>query len=506
MPRRNASTLFLVAGLAAVVALVPTARAGRAAPELPCTPAAYAAQLTSFSSASFGSATAVPTPSFEGTGAERTVTVTGTGAVERPPDTAYLDVRLVANGVDAASAACVNERAYAALRAKLAPTQVENGAIFPGPQAFVARPTPPPAGSSAAPVSAPLWVSSRPVRIVAAPGAELQNAAKTVVALGGTLESLHYAVTDREPAYEGALAAAVRDAAEQARTIAASERLRAGRIVRVEVAVLETSSAGTNVVPGAALEPGVRLEPVAVHASVRATFPLVKTASGAQPGGALIVLHPYGLVSRLPEIANLNVEFTDRDNDRTAMLYRHETAYDALWAKLRALGIVSSQVPSSTPQTLANRRAGEGPAELVGPLAQPPRPTGPPTPFVAYSLYRLVRVTAVPVDKVPAVMAAFAEAGGKTADVTFSVADRASVLAVANAALRRNAASLAKTVASAAGLRLVEPPYIQNIGYPAVDATIFRTLIGSPDRPRSFEPPARLYGFLSATVVYAATR
>jgi len=449
----------------------------------------------------------VPTPSFEGSSAERAVAVTGTASALKSPDTAYLDVRFVTQGPDAATAACANERAIAALRAQLPAAQIADAPVFfSGAQTVLARTPPPPAGSSAAPSAAPRWISSRLLRIVTAPGAELQNAAKAAVASQGTLDSLRYGVTDREPAYQDALRSAIRDAMDQARSVAASQHLQAGRLVRIEVAAIEPSSVGQSIAPGPALDPAARVDPIAVHASVRAVFPLVTSARTGGHAAALIVLHPFGLVSRLPEIASVNVEFSDRGNDRTALLYRQETAYDALWGKLRALGIQPSQVPISSPQIVANRRAEQIPPEILAQLPRPPGPIPSPTPFVAYSLSRQVHVNAVPVAQLPAVIAAFAGAGATSADVTFSVIDRASAVAAANTALHQNASALAKTVASAAGLRLVEPPYFQTQGYPAIDASIFRTPLGSPDQPRRFEPPARLSGFLTATVVYAGTR
>ncbi len=506
MPSHKTSVLLAVAFVAGALALVPAVHAARAADAPACTPAARVTERYFPPSPFFANPATAPTPSFEGTGAARALTVTGTGWVERAPDTAYLGVRLVGRGSDAVSARCEVDRAYDALRAKLGPVKVQDAGMFPGVSTTLSRATPPPAGTTPAPTPAPVWVSVRELRVVTVPGAELQNVTAAVAAVHGTVTSVQYGVTDREPAYEAALSSAMRDAAAQANTIATGQHARAGPLVRADVAAIEWSSAG----PGISVTPALAStlptpSAVAVHASVRATFPILTAAPGASSRAALIVVHPSGVVSRLPELAYLSVDFSDRDNDRTAMLYRHETAYDALWAKLRALEIDPSQVPNSVPQAVTNRAPGTILPGSMPVLAQP-QPSASPTPFAAFVLYRQVRVNALPLAKLPAVIAAFAAAGATTAEVTFSVADRASAVAAANADLRRNATLQANAVARAAQLRLVEPPYLQSPGYPVTDATITRTAIGSPDQPRRFEPPARLEGSLSATVVYAATR
>lgn len=506
MPARKISVLLALGVVAGAVALVPAVHAARAADAPACTPAARVTDRYFPASPFFSYATAAPTPSFEGTGAERTLTVRGTGSVERPPDTAYLGVRLAATGSDAVSARCEVDRAYDALRAKLGPVKVQDAGMFPGASTTLSRATPPPAGTAPVPTPAPVWVSVRELRIVTVPGAELQNVTTAVAAVHGTVTSVQYGVTDREPAYEAALTSAMRDAAAQAKTIAAGQHARAGPVVRVDVAAIEWSSAGTSISVTPPLASNLPApSAVAVNASVRATFPILPPTSGAQSRAALIVVHPSGVVSRLPELANLSVDFSDRDNDRTAMLYRHETAYDALWAKLRALEIDPRQVPNSLPQAVPNRTPGPTMPGSMPVLAQP-HPSASPTPYAAFVLHRQVHVNAVPLAKLPAVIAAFAAAGATTAEVMFSVADRTAAVAAANADLRRNASLQANAVARAAGLRLVEPPYLQGPGYPVTDATITRTAIGSPDQPRRFEPPARLEGSLSATVVYAATR
>jgi uncharacterized protein YggE len=503
MPSRQTAALIAVGTVAAIVALLPTVRAESAAADAPCSVGAYVFRPTTGPETAYS--TVAPTPSIQGAGAERTLTVTGAGYVERAPDTAYLDVRISASGADAVSASCANERAYTALRTKLAPRRVDDVVSFPGQSTYLGRVTPAPAGASLPPGLAPGWVASRFLRIVTTPGAPLRDAVAAVEAVHGTATTVQYALTDRGAAYELALASAMRDAASQASAAAHSGQLRLGPLVRVEVAGTESSSTAPPAPLAAALAT-TTVSPVLVRASLTATFALAAAANASQPAAALVVVHPYGMASRPPEYANLSVDFSDRDNDRTALLYRHETAYDALWTKLRALGIDPSQVPNSVPQAIPNRTPVALPPAAVPGFQQPPLPSTSPMPFYAYALFRQVRVNAVPIAKVSAVIGAFAAGGANVAEVTFSVGDRTAMVAEANADVRRNGAAQAKAVASAAGLRLVEPPYVQIIGYPLAEVTIWRTSIGSADHPRIFEPPSRIEGFLHANIVYAVAR
>lgn len=503
MPSRSTAMLSAIGALATIVALVPVVRAESVAADAPCSVPAYVTRLTSVPRPAFPTPTPAPAPSVQGTGSERTLIVTGAGSAKRAADTAYLEVRIAASAADAASAACANERTYTALRTNLGPLRLDDIATFPGATTSVSRGTPPP-GGAAQPSG---WVSSRALRIVATPGTQLRDAVAAVGAVHGTATSVQFGLTERAATYELALASAMRDAAAQASAAARSANVRLGPLVRVDIAPIEPYSTAAPFPLTAAFATGVPSpDPVEVRASVTATFAVASAANAARPVAALLVVHPYGLASRQPELANLSIDFSDRDNDRTAMLYRHETAYDALWAKLRALGLDPSQVPNSVPQAIPNRTPAPLPPGASPAYPQPPLPSAAPTPFYAYILYRQVRVNALPIAKVQAVVGAFAEAGAKTAEVTFSVGDRTSMVAAANADMRRNGVAQAKAVASAAGLRLVEPPYVQTMGYPSSEAMIWRTPIGSPEHPRSFEPPARIDGWLQANIIYAAAR
>ena len=502
---RPVVVLFSIGALASLAAVVPLARAERALADAPCLPAARPWRLNTLQPPAY--ATALPTPSFQGAGLQRTLTVTGRGTAERAPDTAYLDVQLVAKAPDAATAACQNERAYVALRAKVGAAAVQDGSTtFPGGGPYVSRAAPQ-AGASRPPAAR--WVATRIVRIVAAPP-KLADALAAVEAVHGTTVDVQYGLVDREAAYEAALATAMRDAAEQAAQVAASEHVQVGRVARVDVTGIEASSAGP-AVPYAAGTARASPQPVAVRATATVTFPVGADVSGARPDVALIAVHPLGSASRAPDFGSVNVEFVDRGNDRTALLYRHESAYDALWAKLRTLGIAPAQMTTAGPQAIGN------PVVTTSPPVPPPGlllpgvpqytlPIASPTPYLAYTLFRFVRVDGIPVANLNHVIAAFAEAGADSAEVSFSVADRSSVVAEANANLRRNAAAQAQTVAAAAGLRIVEPPYVEGTGYPLVQASIARTSIGTPQQPRSFEAPARIDAPIRGTFVFAATR
>ncbi len=399
-------------------------------------------------------------------------------------------MRLTTSGPDTTSASCANERAYEALQARLGATHAVGISTFPSLQTrttYLARVTPPPAGASPQPGLAPGWYSHRYLRLQTTP-ARWRDAVAAIEAVHGTASTVQFALNDLAALHELAAGAAMREAAASARGVAGAEHVQLGPLLRVEAAAVERSAIAAPTAVGTALANAAsEREPVNVRTSLTATYAI---APADRPAAALIVVHPLGFASGAPTFANLSVTFTDGDNDRAALLYRHESAYDALWAKLRAAGIATAQVPNSAPGVTENR----------------PVPSASPGPSFAYRLYREVHVNAVPLPTLQQVVAAFTAAGATTADVTFAVGDGRQIAAAALADVRRNASAEARAIASAAGLRIVDEPYSQMIGAPQTQLTIYRTSIGSADRTTIFEPPATIEGLQRAFVVYAAAR
>jgi uncharacterized protein YggE len=494
---RSRQIAFTALVLAAVcVVLIPTVRVQSGAADAACSVRAYVMNPAPISVPPYSipfPATAAPTPVVRGTGTERTLTVTGRADVAHAPDTAYVDVRLTTSGPDAQSASCANERAYDALRARLGPMPVVGISTYPSMQApttYLAHATPPPAGTSPQPASSPGWFSHRYLRLQTTP-ARWRDAVAAVEAVHGTVTTVQFALNDLVAVHELAAGPAMRDALATAGEAARSEHAALGPLLRVEAAEVLRNATSTPMPVGTAIASGGNApEPVRVRASVTATFALGTAARADRPVAALIVVHPLGFASGPLAFANLAASFSDQGNDRAALLYRHESAYDALWAKLRALGITAAQVPNSSPGVAENR----------------PAPSASPGPTFAYRLYREVHVNGVPIATLQQVVGAFTGTGATTADVTFVVSDRTPIVVAASADVRRNGSAEARAIASAAGFRLADEPYVQMIGYPQAQVSIYRTQIGSADHPTIFEPPAAIEGWQRANIVYAATR
>jgi uncharacterized protein YggE len=453
-PATRIALAVTVAVGSACVALAPAVRAQSAAADVPCAMRAYETIPTLTPPYAIGNLpTAEPTPAVQGTGAERTLSVPGFGSTAHAPDTVYVDVRLTTSGPDAIGASCANERGYDALRRALGAVSVtglSNAFAFRPQTTSVVRAATPPPGASPQPAAAPVWYVHRLLRVRTTP-ARWRDVVTAVQSAHGTVTSVQFALNDAGALHELSVADALRDAVARAPEIARSQHAVLGPMLRIETSTANRAATSASSSLESVLETLVATpQPVSVRSIVTATFALGAPPSAAKGAAALIIVHPLAIASRPPELASIVVTFTDSDNDRAALLYRHESAYDALWAKLTALGVTAAQVPQTSPRVVANR-----PAPTTAPAS--PRPSSPPS--FAFSLSRDVTVNAIPVAQLQQVVAAFAAAGGKSIDVTFQVRDRPSLVAASTAEVRRNGLAQARAIASAAGLRLVPDPY-----------------------------------------------
>lgn len=161
-----------------------------------------------------------------------TLSVSGQGAVDRPPDRATVAFGIVTDDDSAARASAANNAVYAALVAKmsalgLAPAALKttsyNLSFNPRP----ARPDPQSAQRYGYVVTREVSVGDDRTDRVGA----LIDAG--VAAGAGNVNGVTFGLRDERGAYRAALAAAVADAQEQARALAGAAHLRLGRIIEI---------------------------------------------------------------------------------------------------------------------------------------------------------------------------------------------------------------------------------------------------------------------------------
>jgi uncharacterized protein len=218
----------------------------RRAPRFICMPhrlaVALAALVTMLPAASLAQA-AGSSSSGDGT----TAVITGQGVVSRPPDMATIGASIQSNDDVATNAQSKNNATLAALTSALAVLHIDAADVKTTYYnvTFNPRPavTPSPAGALMQPPPYPYpggprygYNAIRQLSIaisrVSDVGAVIDAALKAGVT---SLNGVQYGLKDRAPANEAALAAALADAANQAKVVAAASHMRLGGIKQIQV-------------------------------------------------------------------------------------------------------------------------------------------------------------------------------------------------------------------------------------------------------------------------------
>ncbi|MBV8150988.1 MAG: SIMPL domain-containing protein [Candidatus Eremiobacteraeota bacterium] len=209
-----------------------------------------------------------------------TLTVTGEGIVSRDPDQATVSVQIITNNDSAATATTLNNSAFNDLHNRLARLGLSDSAIKTTSYGlnFVPKPTdasqyhPPRTG----------YVVTRTVAITLHDLALVGRAVDAATAAGATNLGVGFGLRDRRAAYASALAAAMRDAAQQAQAIAEAGQVRLAGIRTISAGSFVTPPPRINV-PMAAATLNVQqiptvIEPSAidVRATLTVTYDIVK--------------------------------------------------------------------------------------------------------------------------------------------------------------------------------------------------------------------------------------
>ena len=217
------------------------------------------------------------------------VVITGQGVASRPPDVATLSAGIVTNDDDSAAAAAKNAAIYDALKTRLRALGVDEKNLtstsytvtfFPRPGATPdpRPPTPTPFAAYQVPQLRFGYVASRTLQISVTNVANAGAAVDAALAAGATsVSGVQFSLLDRRAAYAEALAAAIKDAANQAEVVAAASRLHVAGIKQIQV--------GQNVAGPPPPAPGplrsstspsagteLRPAPIDVRASVSVTY------------------------------------------------------------------------------------------------------------------------------------------------------------------------------------------------------------------------------------------
>jgi uncharacterized protein len=172
-----------------------------------------------------------------------TAVVTGQGVVTRPADSATINVSLVSSDDVSETATSKNNAAYEALKAKLAPLGVSGDDVKTTYYNLMFNPRPAD-GRPATPVMQypyPYqprfgYVVTRQIQLVVSNVANVGKVVDAAVASGVvSLSGISYGLGDRTSANEAALAAAIENAAAQARAVAAASHMRILGVKQIQV-------------------------------------------------------------------------------------------------------------------------------------------------------------------------------------------------------------------------------------------------------------------------------
>jgi len=190
------------------------------------------------------------------TATETTAIVNGAGSVTRPADMATLNVNVLTNDDDSATATSKNNEIFAAVKAAWVPLGVSdadikttyyNVSFVPRPVVMTdARPAMPTATYPIQYQPRYGYVVSRQLQIAILTLANVGKIVDTSVAANvSNINGVQYSLIDRKAANEAALTLALEDAASQARSLAAASGM---HIVRVKTFQVGQAYAGP--VPG----------------------------------------------------------------------------------------------------------------------------------------------------------------------------------------------------------------------------------------------------------------
>ena len=175
----------------------------------------------------------------QGTGT--TAVVTGQGSVTRPADRATVGVTLISSDDVSEAASSKNNATYDALKAKVAPLGVRADDVKTTYYTMTFNPRPAdgrPATAVGVYPNQPRYgyVVTRNVQLSVSDVANVGKIVDAAVAAGVTgVGGISYALSDRSSADEAALAAAIENAATQARAVAAASHMRILGIKQIQV-------------------------------------------------------------------------------------------------------------------------------------------------------------------------------------------------------------------------------------------------------------------------------
>ncbi len=170
-----------------------------------------------------------------------TAVVTGQGSVTRPADSATINVSLVTNDDVSETATSKNNAAYEALKAKVAPLGVSGDGVKTTYYNLVFNPRPADGRPATQVVQYPYqprfgYVVTRQIQLAVSNVANVGKVVDAAVAAGATsVGGISYGLNDRTSANEAALAAAIENAATQARAVAAASHMRILGIKQIQV-------------------------------------------------------------------------------------------------------------------------------------------------------------------------------------------------------------------------------------------------------------------------------
>jgi uncharacterized protein YggE len=190
----------------------------------------------------------------------RVVSVAGDGHVLRPPDLAYVEVRMVANDESASRAAEKNEAQLKALVVQLRPFGLNGRNV----RLLRSSNTAPPGGG---------FASSQEVAVTVDAPVEAAKVAAAIAAAGSfEVLGIRYALNASGTAYEDALRAAVDNAEARAQRVASAYHLRVGTRRSVQESQRNAAAAPPSVFERYVVPPNGRMRVPRVGVSASATI------------------------------------------------------------------------------------------------------------------------------------------------------------------------------------------------------------------------------------------
>uniref|UniRef100_E6Q4M1 26 kDa periplasmic immunogenic protein n=1 Tax=mine drainage metagenome TaxID=410659 RepID=E6Q4M1_9ZZZZ len=171
--------------------------------------------------------------------------------------------------------------------------------------------------------------------------------------------------------------------------------------------------------------------------------PLPALAGGAQPSRAVLSVHGTGIVSQMPDVADITVTISTVGNKATDVTSRNNAAYERIAAALKGLGIGANDL----------RTAGYNLS--YNPPPNPLPKTVNPYVHYGYSLYRSFTIHVEKLDLVgKAIDASIGNGATGIYGVNFGIADQHNARQHALAKATADARAQAQAVAAAEHLRL----------------------------------------------------